>query len=154
MIAACDFKPAPKTKREPAPGTASVVSPTPAPAAAPARAPTPTAPTPTPAAPAGPIPVPPAPPGVADLDDPGQACMQLAVRVANIFIASAEDASQRAQYEQARADTVRTTAQACVRNTWDKEMRRCFFAASTRAELDACNARAPGQPTSRPTRGS
>jgi hypothetical protein len=80
--------------------------------------------------------------------------MQVAVRVANLVVASATDALLRAQYEQARSDTVRATAEACVKNRWDADLRRCFLTASTQPELDACKARAPGTATSRPTRGS
>ena len=80
--------------------------------------------------------------------------MAVAVRVANVVVASATDAVLKAQYEQARADTVRSTAEACMRGKWDDSLRQCFLTASTQAQLDACSARAPGPATSRPTRGS
>jgi hypothetical protein len=83
-----------------------------------------------------------------------QGCMQAAVRVANIVVSSAPDAARKAQYEQERANMVRAVAQACTRNKWDGDLRQCFLAASTQAQLDACAARAPGSPESLPRLGS
>jgi len=80
--------------------------------------------------------------------------MAVAVRVANVVVASATDAVLKAQYEQDRANTVRSTAEACMRGKWDAGLRQCFLAASTRPQLDACSASAPGPATSRPSRGS
>lgn len=105
-----------------------------------------------PAAAAAPAPAPGAPGGAPE--DLGQACMQIGVRVADVLVASAADAVLKAQYEQERANTVRSTAEACMRGKWDAELRRCFLAAATQPQIDACNARAPGPATSRPTRGS
>jgi hypothetical protein len=128
VIGACDLKPAPKKKAEPAAAAAPAVpSPSPAPAPAPAQA---------------------------ESEDLARACMQIGVKVADVLISSAADAVLKAQYEQARADTVRSTAEACMRGKWDVSLRRCFLAATTQPEVDACNARAPGPPTNRPTRGS
>jgi len=155
VIGACDHKPAPKTKPEPA----AAAAPAPAPAVTAERPPAPG----TPGAPAAPRPAAPAPaPGAAAAAaaeplspaEMGKACMEVAVRVANVLAASATDALLKAQYEQARADTVRSVAEACMRNRWDDGVRRCFLAASTQADVDACNARAPGTPAGRPTRGS
>jgi hypothetical protein len=123
-LAACDLKPSPR--KQPAAATA--------PAAAPA-APAPAATT-------------------TDPDDLTQACRQIGIQVANVMVASATDAVAKAQYEQARADTVRATAEACMRARWDAPIRQCFLSASTQSELAACSARAPGPATSKPTRGS
>ena len=76
------------------------------------------------------------------------------MRVASIIAASAADAVLKAQYEQARADTVRSTAEACMRGKWDAEVRQCFLTASTLPAIDACKTRAPGPATNKPTRGS
>ena len=80
--------------------------------------------------------------------------MEIGVRAANILVASAADARLKAEYEQARADTVRATAEACMRGQWDADLRRCFLSATTQPAFDACRARAPGPAPSRPTRGS
>src|SRR5262245_6433696 len=96
----------------------------------------------------------PAPPAQ-NLEDPLQACMAIGVRVADVFVSSATDATQKAQYEQARADTVRSTAQACIKGSWSADLRQCFLSATTQPAIDACKARAPGPSTSKPpTRGS
>jgi hypothetical protein len=88
----------------------------------------------------------------ADPDNAAQACMQIGARVADLTVTSAPDAVARAQFEQARADTVRAIAEACLRGKWDAGLRRCFLAASTQPEVDACKARAPAG--ARPTPGS
>jgi hypothetical protein len=130
VIGACELKPAPKQQPAPSPGSATAPAPAPSAGTAPAPA-------------AGATP-----------EDLGQACMQIGVRVAGVMIASATDAVMKSQLEQARADTVRSTAESCVRGKWDEGVRRCFLTASNQAELTACSARAPGPPTSKPTRGS
>jgi 3-oxoacyl-ACP reductase-like protein len=143
VIGACDHKPAPRQQQAAA---TRAPAPTPAPAAAAPR-PTP-APAPAAAAPAAPKPDP------APTDDSAQACMEIGVRAANIFIADA-DARDKAQFEQARTDIVRSTAQSCMQNKWDADLRRCFLSAATRPQFDACSARAPGAAASKPpTRGS
>jgi len=90
----------------------------------------------------------------ADTDNLAQACMQIGVRVANITVTSAPDAVARSQFEQARADSVRSIAEACMRGKWDPGLRRCFLTASTQPEIDACDARAPAGAAARPTPGS
>ncbi len=124
-LGACDLRPAPRKQAEPAAAAA------PATAAAPAPA-----------------------PATAGANDLAGACMQIGIRVADVLIASAADAVLKAQYEQARTDTVRSTAEACMRGQWDAGLRQCFLTASTQPQLDACNARAPGPAINRPTRGS
>lgn len=121
-------------------------------AAAPAPAPV-TAEKPAPAPAPTPAPAPAPPPPAADAD-PAQSCMQIGIRVAGLLIANATDPVLRAQYEQARADTVRSTAEACMRGKWDAEVRQCFLTASTLPAIDACKTRAPGPATNKPTRGS
>lgn len=103
---------------------------------------------------APPVAAAPAPAPAAAGDDLGKACMDVGVRIAEVLIASATEPTLKAQYEQARADIVRSSSEACVRGKWDAELRRCFLTASTQPQLDACNARAPGPAGSRPTRGS
>jgi hypothetical protein len=135
VIGACDLKPAPRKKVDPA---AAAAAPVPAPGAQ------------APGAQA---------PGAQALgaqapEDPAQACMQVGVRVADVLVASAADAVLRAQFEQERANTVRSTAEAGMRGEWDAALRQCFLTAATQPQLDACKARAPGPAISRPTRGS
>lgn len=161
-LGACEHKPAPRQKAA-APAAAAAKAPTaagggvnPGAKAAPGAANAATAGA-NPAA-AGVNPAPAGAPGAAGAEAGGenvaQSCMQVGVRVADLIVASAGDAVMKAQLEQARADTVRSTAEACMRGKWDAGLRQCFLAASTRAELDACSARAPGPAGSRPTRGS
>jgi len=137
-IGACDLKPAPKKQAQAKPAAAS-----PAAAATPAAVPA------TAVAPASP-----------NADTGAQACLEVGVRVSDIMIASATDAVLRAQYEQARSDIVRATAQSCMNGKWDAALRGCFLAAKTQPELDACKGRVPAPapaptPTSAlgPTRG-
>jgi len=154
-LGACDHKPAPKQKpaaAAAAPGTAPAGGTVPA--APPAGGTAPVAPSAPPAgagvAPGGEAPV----PGAEGVGAVAQACMQIGVRVADLLVASAGDAVMKAQLEQARADTVRSTAEACMRGKWDAELRQCFLTATTRAALDACSARAPGPGGNKPTPGS
>jgi hypothetical protein len=131
-IGACDLKPAPKKKPQAAAtapaaaaATAPVVPPAPRPAAITAVA-----------------------PASADADVRAEACLQVGVRVADIMIASATDAVLKAQYEQARTDVVRATANSCTNGQWDAALRQCFLNARTQPEVDACKGRvrAPGTP--------
>jgi hypothetical protein len=151
VLGACDLKPAPKKQPQPAVATTATA---PAPGAAapapplPPAAPPPGAPTPG-QAPASPAVVTPAVPA-GDLEL-AQGCMQVAVRVANLIVSTAPDAVLKAQYEQERANMVRAVAEGCTRSKWEPDLRQCFLAASTREQLDACNARAPGSPD-RPSR--
>jgi hypothetical protein len=112
--------------------------------------------TPAPPAPPGTPGTPGTPPGPAgsDAEDLAQACMRIGIKVADVLIASAADAVLKAQYEQARSDTIRSTAEACMRGKWDAALRGCFLAATSQPQIDACNARAPGPAANRPTRGS
>jgi hypothetical protein len=126
-IGACDLKPAPKKKPQAAPAAAAAapgVPPAPGPAAITAVA-----------------------PASADADVRAQACLEVGVRVADIMIASATDAVLKAQYEQARSDTVRATATSCTTGQWDAALRQCFLSARTQPEVDACKGRvrAPGR---------
>ena len=121
-IGACDLKPAPKKKPAAAAAAAAAAAVAPAlTAVAPARA-------------------------SGDLGP--QSCNEVGVRVADIMIASATDAVLKAQYEQARADTVRATAASCTNGQWDATLRQCFLTAKTQPEIDACKGRvrAPGTP--------
>lgn len=123
-IGACDLKPAPKKKPQAAAAPAApaaaapVVPPAPRPAAITAVA-----------------------PASADADVRAQACLEVGVRVADIMIASATDAVLKAQYEQARSDVVRATANSCTNGQWDAALRQCFLNARTQPEVDACKGR-------------
>lgn len=152
VIGACDLKPAPKKKPQTATVTAAAPGTTPGTAPAAVPTPPPTVPTPPTGAPAAATP-PAAPPAVTPAVPTGdlelaQGCMQVAVRVANLIVSTATDAVLKAQYQQERANMVRAVAEACTRSKWDASVRQCFLTASTRAQLDACNARAPGSPAS------
>jgi hypothetical protein len=154
-IGACEHKPAPKQKPTAAaaanvPGAAGGAAPAAAPTAPtganPAAAVQPAQPTPT---------IAPVPAGVeGGAENVAQTCMQIGVKIADVLVAGAGDAAMKAALEQARADTVRSTAEACMKGKWDAELRQCFLAAKTRAELDICSARAPGPGGNKPTRGA
>lgn len=139
VIGACELRPAPKQDRGAA-KAADATQPGGAAALPPAAAPAPT---------------PPAGGGAQQLDDElGRACMEIGVRIAEVLVSTAGDDQLRARYEQERSTVVRATAEACMRGRWDATLRGCFLAAKNAADLDACNARAPGPGGSRPAPGA
>jgi hypothetical protein len=116
VLAACELQPAPK--QQPAP--AAPPAPTPA---EPVEAPPPT---PEPGA------------GSAVRIDITPECMQVATRVAQVFIDSAKDPGQKSIYEQERANMTRKTGEACTTQGWSDAARACYLGTKQPADIKAC----------------
>jgi hypothetical protein len=123
LLAACELQPAPK--KQPAPP--------------PAAAPTETAPKPVEPPPSG------AGPGSATGSGSAAAkleitapCMEVATKVAQVFVDSATEPGQKSVYEQERANMTRKTGEACTAQAWSEEARACYLATSTPAQIKAC----------------
>jgi len=105
---------------------------------------------PPPASPPG-VPVTGADAGVATVADAGAAavpgdavlvvsddCLQVAAKIAQIIIDATSDPTQKAALEQDRTKLVRRSAETCMRSSWPAGARKCFLAASTPQQLEAC----------------
>jgi hypothetical protein len=132
LLAACELQPPPKQK--------------PAPTAPPSAATTmPSAP-PAEAADAG------APAGAtAPKPAISAECIEVATRVAQVFIDSAKDPAQRTVLEQERANMTRKTGEACTAQAWSDDARACFLKSKTPAELQACEMQFMPPPPKKPT---
>ena len=128
LLAACELQPAPKKQPEPAP------------------------PAPPPQEVAKPVEPPPA---VAVVGDAGVdaakieisgPCLEVAAKVAQVFIDSAQDPAQKSIYEQERANMTRKTGEACTQQGWSAEALKCYLATKTPAEIKACELKFPGRP--------
>jgi hypothetical protein len=64
--------------------------------------------------------------------------MQIGSHFADVWIAEAKDAQDRAQLEQERTVMVRRTAVACTQGAWNDDVRSCVGGAKTRAEIQMC----------------
>ena len=119
-LAACEIQPAPKKQPEPAAQEApKVVEP------------------------------PPADAGVADAAvkiEITAACLQVAAKVAQVFIDAASDPAQKSIYEQERANMVRKTGEACTVQAWSENAHNCYLAAKTPVDIKACETKFPGRP--------
>jgi hypothetical protein len=60
------------------------------------------------------------------------------VRVADVLIADAHDAQQRATLEQERAQIVRRTEEACMQQKWSADIRDCIIGSKVTADIQAC----------------
>lgn len=136
LLAACELQPAPKQQVEPPPP----------PAAQPEQA------QPTPPAP------PPADAGVAadaggtmqvEISAP---CMEVAAKLAQVFIDAQKDPAQKSIAEQARADMTRKMGVACTVQGWPDEARKCYLRAKSEPDIRACEKKfpAPAQPAKPP----
>lgn len=131
LLAACELQPPPKQK--PAPSTPP-----------PAVATTPVAPPPVVADAGGAE----APAPKVAISAP---CMQVAAKVAQVFIDSAKDPAQRNVYEQERANMTRKTGEACTAQAWSDDARACYLTSKTPADLKACETQyMPPPPPKRP----
>jgi hypothetical protein len=70
-------------------------------------------------------------------------CVRTSTHIAEVLIASAPDASLKANYEQARDRIVRTTAEACTTQSWTADAQRCFAQAKLEVDLHACETKFP-----------
>lgn len=67
------------------------------------------------------------------------ACLGIGVKIAEIIISATTDAMQKAQYEQERTKLVKRFSDNCTKESWPDATRRCFMAAKTPADIEACS---------------
>jgi hypothetical protein len=65
-------------------------------------------------------------------------CTQVGAHVAEIVIASIQDATIRAQQEQDRTRLVRRIAETCTRDHWNAAAQKCFLDGKTPQDLEVC----------------
>jgi len=127
LLAACEIQPAPKKQPPPTPPTTES---------------------------AKPVEPPPPPPAMADGGTgDGSAkieitapCLEVAAKVAQVFIDSATEPAQKSIYEQERANMTRKTGEACTTQGWSEDALKCYLATTTPAEIKACELKFPGRP--------
>jgi hypothetical protein len=88
-------------------------------------------------------------PADAAASDVSNACVETGAHIAQVLIDSEQDPGTKAQYEQARSKIVRATAEACTKQTWSDDKRRCFDTTKTEADIRACEKKFP-QPAPQP----
>ena len=81
-----------------------------------------------------PRPEPPAPPP----ENVSPRCLAIGEHVADVLIADATNATQRAAYTHNRAQLIRRSAEGCTRDAWTDAQLACYQAARTVAALRAC----------------
>lgn len=112
------------------------------PVADPAAAPPPAAP--PPAAPTAPPPGPPTPPpagagsGSDALPPVSQPCLDVSGHIAQTLIGEAADPAQKAAMEQEKEKIIRRSAEACTRDNWKPEVRKCFLDAKNTEQMQIC----------------
>ena len=74
------------------------------------------------------------------------ACLQVAAKVAQVFIDAASDPAQKSIYEQERANMVRKTGEACTVQGWSENAHNCYLASKTPQDIKACELKFPGRP--------
>lgn len=70
---------------------------------------------------------------------PAEACAQIGAKIADIVVASATDATQKAAYEQERPKLVTRFSESCRDEDWSDATRGCFLAAKTSADVEVCS---------------
>lgn len=140
VLGACELQPPPKQQAEPPgpPPAAQVEAQAPKPVEAPA-----------------PTPAPPAPPPEAGSAAPKieitAPCMEVAAKLAQVFIDGQTDPAQKSIAEQARADMTRKMGEACTVQPWSDAARACYLAAKNEAAIRACEKKfPPPQPPTKP----
>jgi hypothetical protein len=131
VLAACELRPAPKEQPAPPP------PPPPVEAAKPVA------------------PAPPPPPSAAEGSGSAArieitpACLEVAAKVAQVFIDGATDPAQKSVYEQGRANMTRKMGEACTVQGWSEAARKCYLATKTTDGVKACETKFPA-PASQP----
>ena len=76
-------------------------------------------------------------------------CMEVAAKLAQVFIDVQTDPGAKSNAEQARGDMIRKMGEACTVQPWSTEARACFLAAKTEPDIRACEQKfpAPRPPT-------
>lgn len=70
--------------------------------------------------------------------DVTEACTEVGVKVAAIWVDTAATPTEKAQLEQERTRIVRTMAENCTKGPWSEAARKCMLAATSRAALQLC----------------
>jgi hypothetical protein len=128
LLAACELQPAPKKQAPPPP---------------PAEAAKPVEPPPQVADAAVAIEAPAAGSGSAAKVEITAPCMQVAAKLAQLFIDLQTDQGAKANAEQARGDMTRKMGEACTVQGWTEAARACFLAAKTELDIRACEKKFP-----------
>jgi len=84
--------------------------------------------------------------GAGSVSDVSDACMQVGVHLADVWINEAQNAQDKAALEQERTLLVRRTAVACTQSAWNEEARACVEQAKTRAEISGCEKKIAATP--------
>lgn len=142
-LAACELQPAPPKQEPPPAPTPPAAAPVEGSGSAGSAAPAPT-PAPPPVAAA-------ADAGVADAGPPklviSAPCMEIGAKFAQLMIdAAKDDQAQRMVREQERANMTRKTGEACTKQNWGEDARKCYLAAKTPEAFHACDSKLPPQP--------
>jgi hypothetical protein len=78
-------------------------------------------------------------------------CMEVAAKLAQVFIDGQTDPAQKSIAEQARADMTRKMGEACTVQPWSEGARKCYLAAKNEAAIRACEKKFPApQPPPKP----
>ena len=142
-LGACELQPPPKKQAEPAQEAQPQAQ---KPVEAPPQ-PTPPPPAPPPEAGSGAGSAAAAPPKI-EITAP---CMEVAAKLAQVFIDGQTDPAQKSIAEQARADMTRKMGEACTVQPWSEGARKCYLAAKNEAGIRACEKKFPApQPPPKP----
>jgi hypothetical protein len=135
LLAACEIQPAPRKQAEPPP-------------------PPPSAMPPAPVADAAVI-------ADAGIDAPpaiqiSAECLEVGVKLAQVFIDSAGDPAQKSIAEQERSNVTRKTGEVCTTGRWSENARKCYLATKTPADIKKCEMKytPPPAPPPPPPKGA
>lgn len=144
VLGACELQPPPKQQAAPPgpPPAAQVEAQAPKPVEAPAPTPAPPAPPPQAGSAAG---------SAAPKIEITAPCMEVAAKLAQVFIDAQTDPAQKSIAEQARADMTRKMGEACTVQPWSDAARACYLAAKNEPAIRACEKKfPPPQPPPKP----
>lgn len=127
LCAACELQPAPKKQPPPPPPPAAE-------AAKPVEAPPPPPPPSEAAAGSG---------SAAKKIEITAPCMEVAAKLAQLFIDLQTDPGAKSNAEQARGDMTRKMGEACTVQPWSEEARKCYLAAKSEPDIRECEKKFP-----------
>jgi hypothetical protein len=70
-------------------------------------------------------------------------CMEVATKLAQLFIDVQTDPGAKSNAEQARGDMTRKMGEACTVQVWSADARSCFLAAKSEPDIRACEKKFP-----------
>jgi hypothetical protein len=70
-------------------------------------------------------------------------CLEVAAKLAQLFIDLQKDPGAKSNAEQARGDMTRKMGEACTVQAWTVEARACFLASKSEADIRACEKKFP-----------